>query len=100
MTTELKIGILTDLSEVEEKISQTLAKLHQELRHKFVDGVSDLLLDGRISCVRSHELIGEIIPGVSGTASDALMNICFRVSLGGLDELCASALRTANSDIA
>lgn len=98
MTTELKIGILTDLSEVEEKISQTLAKLPQELRHKFVDGVSDLLLDGRISCVRSHELIGEIIPGVSGTASNTLKNFAFRVSLGGLDELCATALRAAHGD--
>lgn len=96
--TELKVGLLTDLSDIEEKIGQTLSLLPEELRHKFVDGVRSLLLDGRVRCIRCDELIGESIPGVSSAASNTLKNFAFRVSLGGLDELCATALRAAHGD--
>lgn len=96
----LKIGVLTDISEIEEKIGQTLPLLPEELRHKFVDGVRGLLLDGRVRCVRADELVDQCVPDVSGTTVRTLKNIAFRVSLDGLDELCASALRAANGDIA
>lgn len=96
--TELKVGLRTDLSDIEEKIGKTLSRLPDELRHQFVDGVRSLLLDGRVRCIRCDELIGESIPGVSSAASNTLKIFAFRVCLDGLDELCATALRAAHGD--
>ena len=98
--TELKVGLLTDLSDIEEKIGQTLSLLPEELRHKFVDGVRSLLLDGRVRCIRADELVDQCAPDVSGTTVRTLKNIAFRVSLDGLDELCAATLRAAHGNLA
>lgn len=98
-TQELNIKVLTDLSDIELKVSQTMQRLPEEVRHQFVDGVRGLLLNRRVRCVRCDELIGELIPDVTGAAPGTLKSFAFRVRLNGLDELCASALRAAHGDV-
>ncbi len=95
---ELKIGVLTDISEIEEKIGQTLFQLPEELRHQFINGVRGLLLNGCVRCIRSNELISERTSVVGSAAANTLKDFVFRIHLDGLDELCAAALRAAHSN--
>lgn len=96
--TELKVEVLTDLSDIEEKIGQTLSHLPEELRHQFVDSVRSLLLNGGLRLIRADELLGKLIASVDRPAPGTLKTIAFYGVLEGLDERCLSALRTANCD--
>jgi len=97
-TQELKVQVLADLSDFEQKISRTLERLPLELRDEFLGGLQRFLFDSRLCLVRIDELLDEGVTGEGSAASSAGEKLVFRVSFTGLDDLCASALRAADGE--
>ncbi|KES23108.1 hypothetical protein [Pseudomonas sp. AAC] len=97
-TQELKVQVLADLSDFEQKISRVLKRLPLELRDEFLSSLQRFLFDSRLCLIRIDEPLDEGVTGEGGIASGAGEKLVFRVSFTGLDDLCASALRATDGE--